>query len=181
MFKRRYIPNYLSLSRMLLALYFPFFPESLRLEIAVIALLTEYFDGALSRWFKWESPLGALLDPIADKMFVLAVLLTIFSDSGMFWWQFLLIISRDLIVFLGALYLLILEKNTAVFWRVRPRFLGKVATAFQFLFMVSFLYMNKLNGVFLTIAMLTSLSAGMDYLYLLFKHDFYRGKSPVKI
>lgn len=181
MFTLKNIPNFLTVTRIFLALCFPLLSAPLQLPVVIIALLTEYFDGVLSRTFKWQSELGALLDPIADKLFVLSVLLTISTQSGMLWWQLILVLFRDIVVFGGALYLLFIEKNRAIFWRVRPRLLGKIATALQFYFMIYYFIMNSISDSVLFTTILLSLLAGVDYLFLLFKHDFYRGKSIKRI
>jgi CDP-diacylglycerol--glycerol-3-phosphate 3-phosphatidyltransferase len=43
----------------------------------VLAALTDYFDGKLARKFKVESRLGAILDPIGDKLLVLFAIITV--------------------------------------------------------------------------------------------------------
>ena len=68
-----YIPNTLSLSRVLL---FPVFVYcyhhqsfNLALIVLVFSMLSDFFDGYLARKYNVCSDLGALLDPIADKAF----------------------------------------------------------------------------------------------------------------
>jgi phosphatidylglycerophosphate synthase len=159
---------------MCLALYFPFAPKEYRLIIVCISLLTEYFDGALSRWFKIESGLGSLLDPLADKMFVFSVILTIFFESSLTWWQLLLIGTRDAVVFLASMYLLIIERRWKIFFKVRPRLAGKAATTAQFVLLITYLYYAKFIPWLLYATISISIIAGVDYLYLLFKRNFYR-------
>ena len=59
------------------------------LYLYTVASVTDYVDGFIARWLKVESPLGEMLDPIADKLLIAAVLLALASvdKSG---WLFLL-------------------------------------------------------------------------------------------
>jgi cardiolipin synthase (CMP-forming) len=171
-----HIPNTLTILRICLAFYFPFAPPEYRLMLVGISLATEYFDGALSRWFKWSSQLGGLLDPIADKLFIFSVVFTIFFESNLTWWQLLLIGARDTIVFFGALYILFVEKNWKIFFNVHPRILGKVATVLQFILITDYLYFKMFHGWILFPTIIVSVISGADYLYLLFKRNFYRSE-----
>lgn len=170
----QYVPNALTISRMFLAIIFPFVKVEYQFTIVIISILTEFLDGALSKAFNWTTKLGALLDPIADKMFIFSVLLTIFFQSDLTWWQFFFIGSRDITVFLGASFLLLIEKNWRIFTNVRPRLLGKSATALQFILILNYLYIGHFNKWLLYSTVTISIIAGIDYLYLLFQKNFYR-------
>jgi phosphatidylglycerophosphate synthase len=171
----RHIPNSLTISRFFLALYFPYSDPDHRLIIILASLLTEFLDGFLSRVFSWGSRLGALLDPIADKSFVLSVAFTLFFETDLKWWEFLLFGTRDTIVFFGALFLF-REHNLKPFFNIEPRMLGKIATTFQFAFLISLVHFQEIFYELLWLTILFSLLSGIDYLVLLFKNDFYRSK-----
>jgi len=167
------LPNSLTILRLILAFVFPFSPEQYRLAIVFIALATEYLDGALCRWFNLGSPFGALLDPIADKCFVLVVAVIMFLETEISWWQFLLFGSRDMAVFCGALFVA-WEKNWRAFFNVVPRVLGKVATVFQFMVFMCFVGLDVIPQWVLFCAITFSVLSAVDYTYLFFKHNFYR-------
>ncbi|MCP5244466.1 MAG: CDP-alcohol phosphatidyltransferase family protein [Burkholderiales bacterium] len=169
----KHLPNSLTLLRLLLAFVFPFAPEQYRLAIVMIALATEYLDGAVCRWFNLHTPLGALLDPIADKCFVLSVAVIMFVESDITWWQFLLFGARDIAVFCGATFVA-LEKNWHAFFNVVPRIPGKVATVFQFLVFISFFGLNMIPQWLLVLTIILSVLSAIDYIYLFFKNNFYR-------
>ena len=65
------IPNLLSAARLVLGLAFAAVPVSWRLVVVVVAGATEFLDGALRRLWHFSGAMGHLLDPIADKVFVL--------------------------------------------------------------------------------------------------------------
>lgn len=167
------IPNILTIIRLILAGVFPFIPESLQLTVIIIALATEYFDGALSRWFNWHSKAGALLDPIADKAFVFSAAFTMFFTSPLNWWQFSLIGMRDMVVFGGSLFVVI-EGNWKAFSNVQPRLLGKIATTLQFAVLLSWYNWRYFNDWIIYSCMAISMIAGIDYLALFFRKNFYR-------
>ena len=174
----KHLPNSLTLLRLMLAFVFPFAPEQYRLIIVLVALATEYLDGALSRWFSLHTPLGALLDPIADKCFVFAVAVVMFVETDISWWQFLLFGARDIAVFCGASFIA-WEKNWLAFFNVVPRILGKVATVFQFLVFLSFVGLTMIPQWLLILAILFSVLSAVDYSYFFIKNNFYRAMKNV--
>ena len=169
----KHLPNSLTLLRLVLAFVFPFAPEQYRLAIVIAALATEYLDGALSRWFNLQTPLGALLDPVADKCFVFSVAVVMFVETDITWWQFLLFGARDITVFCGASFIA-WEKNWRAFFNVVPRIFGKIATVCQFLVFLSFVGLNMIPDWLLALAIVISILSAVDYLYQFFINNFYR-------
>ncbi len=75
------------------------------------AMATDWLDGRLARSSGRTSPLGSLLDPIADKILVLAVLVVLI-DQGVFpGWMVAAIVAREFLV--GGLRLAALERGEA--------------------------------------------------------------------
>ncbi len=155
--------NLLSMTRIGLAIWFPFAPEGWRLGIVAAAVLSDIFDGPLSRRFHATSSFGQLLDPIADKLFVLTVLLTILWEGLVQPWELALVISRDLAILAGALWVA-LRTGWAGLQTLPPSILGKVATGFQFVFLLSVLYYGAVIPAFFVPTAAASLLAGADYL-----------------
>ena len=82
------IPNILTIGRIIivpifvLTFFIPgFFGDLIPLFLFVLASFTDYLDGLLARLFKEESKLGALLDPIADKILVSAALILLVMNG----------------------------------------------------------------------------------------------------
>ncbi len=129
----RWLPNTLTISRLLLAGAFPFVPVELRFTAVAYGLATEFLDGFLARRLDATSRFGELLDPIADKAFVFAVLGTMFFAGETTWQDLLLVGMRDVVI--GSLSLILLVRRDLM-RHVKARFAGKSTTALQFLFLV---------------------------------------------
>lgn len=129
----RWIPNFLSALRILLAIVFPFVPSHLRIHLLGLAFVTEFFDGWLARRYHWTSASGQLLDPIADKFFTLVVGLTFIAANRLSVVQLVMISARDLLAAAGFFFWLFLLRSKATLADFRPQMFGKVTTAFQYL------------------------------------------------
>jgi cardiolipin synthase len=71
------------------------------LAIYTAAAITDFFDGYLARAWSQQSSLGRMLDPIADKLLVAAVLLALTADktiSGWSLWAAIVILCREILV-----------------------------------------------------------------------------------
>ena len=87
-----------------------------------VAMATDWLDGRLARRSGSTSALGSLLDPIADKVLVLSVLIVLI-DSGAFpGWMVAAIVAREFLV--SGLRLAALERGTVI----HARDLGKLKT-----------------------------------------------------
>lgn len=159
---RKSIPNILTSSRLALGLFFFWTPTEWRLVLLIAALLTEYLDGALARRWDATTRWGRLMDPIADKVFVLGVALTCVLDGSISWGALALVVARDLIVLVGAVWLLILRD-----WRrlrsLKPRWSGKWATGGQFTLLITLIAVPEWVGFVLPVAVALSVLAAIDY------------------
>ena len=71
------------------------------LGIYILAAITDFFDGYLARAWSQQSSLGRMLDPIADKLLVAAVLLMLSADGviiGASLWAAVIILCREILV-----------------------------------------------------------------------------------
>lgn len=135
------LPNVLTIFRMALTPVFVsllFYQKFVwALAAFVIAGITDGLDGLLARRFKQQSPLGRILDPIADKM-MLVTSFVVLSMRGVFptplpkhlpvpFWVTITVISRDIFILLGAAAI----NMVSGFRAFQPSFLGKVSTVVQ--------------------------------------------------
>jgi cardiolipin synthase (CMP-forming) len=162
-----FAPNSLSLLRVGLAFGFPFFPPGWRAGVIVAAALSDLFDGRLSRALHGTSPLGQILDPVADKLFVGVVLSTLLLQRQLTLGELVLVGFRDLAVTSGSTWSVI-RRGWGSLRKMPPSLLGKFATAGQFTFLfMSALDVDHATSVtrFVELAAATfSILAGIDYL-----------------
>lgn len=76
------------------------------LILAVTMVLTDFFDGFFARLLKQTSPLGQFLDPVADKISILAGMLALVVYRDYPEWLFIIILVREIIGTAGSLYLI---------------------------------------------------------------------------
>ena len=97
------VPNALSAVRLLgvpLFLYWVLWThqDGRAILLLMAAGATDYFDGKIARSFGQSSRLGQLLDPAADRLYILATLLALVARSGLPLWWALALIGRDLVL-----------------------------------------------------------------------------------
>ena len=90
--------------------------------IFIAAMATDQFDGWIARRQGRSTALGSLLDPIADKILVLAVLIVLIDEGVFRGWMVAAIVAREFLV--SGLRLAALERGVVV----RARDLGKLKT-----------------------------------------------------
>jgi cardiolipin synthase len=104
--------------------------------IFLVAAASDGLDGYVARHYKQRSALGAILDPIADKGLLLSGIITLSisnwsetePDYGKFpAWFPVLVITRDVVILVGAVVLQLLTGKV----KVKPSWTGKVATVCQ--------------------------------------------------
>ena len=78
--------------------------------VMLISLLSDGLDGYLARRLNQESMLGRFLDPLCDKIFLAAVLLTLLYVGAIPLWIVLVVILRDFLILLGS-YILLRSKS----------------------------------------------------------------------
>ncbi|MEM6511881.1 MAG: CDP-alcohol phosphatidyltransferase family protein [Pseudomonadota bacterium] len=105
--KLNWIPNAISIARILLII--PVLELILRqqydiaLLLFVIAGLSDGLDGYLAVKFNWVSRFGALLDPVADKLLMAGMFLTLSHLELVPLWLAAVVIGRDIVIIAGAM------------------------------------------------------------------------------
>jgi cardiolipin synthase (CMP-forming) len=133
----RHIPNIISVIRILLVvpIAIALFHERLALAVSLFALaaVSDAADGFLARRFGWQSELGAVLDPIADKLLLATIFVTLGLLKLVPLWLMVAAVARDVIIVAGAAaYRLIIGPLTA-----RPSLISKINTLCQALFILA--------------------------------------------
>lgn len=104
----RFTPNAISLFRLLLIGPVIWSLYSGRFELALIlfaiAGISDALDGAMAKRCKWSSNFGAILDPAADKLLIMGTYSTLAVIGVLPWWLLGIVVGRDLVIVLGALF-----------------------------------------------------------------------------
>jgi CDP-diacylglycerol--glycerol-3-phosphate 3-phosphatidyltransferase len=164
------LPNALSWLRIALALSFPLLPPvppGWRLGVVAAGGLSDWLDGVIARRYGVTSTSGGIIDAIADKLFVLSVLLTLTLGGALELWQAVLVLSRDLAVAAVVVHVLF-RREWSAFRRMPARPLGRATTVAQFALLIAILLpwpaWGGVVAVTLTVAVLLSVLAAADYL-----------------
>jgi CDP-diacylglycerol--glycerol-3-phosphate 3-phosphatidyltransferase/cardiolipin synthase len=110
-----------------------------RLAIVAAAALSDFVDGRLARRLG-PSRVGVVLDPLADKLFMLVAFLVVARQGLLAWWEILLVLARDILAGVGTLAVWVLERPVALPARAG----GKAVTVCQLLTLTAFVLESPL-------------------------------------
>ena len=147
----------------------------LSLIIFILASLSDYFDGLLARKYNLESMLGEVMDPTADKILTLFLIitLTVHYQSSFLAFIGACILARELWV--SALRDINARNNN--FAATQVKFLAKIKTTVQFAAFGCFMFSMYANNSFLEffahfllfLALIITLQTGLSYTISTFK------------
>ena len=132
----------------------------------IAGALSDLFDGALSRYFRATSRIGKVLDPIADKVFVLGVIVSLVAARHIAPWQIGLIALRDVAVIVAG-GVILLRRGRKSLRAMTPTRLGKFTTALQFVFLITVMFTENTNVWLLAVTAVVSGVAAIDYVRVL--------------
>ena len=125
----------------------------------VLASATDFFDGYIAREWNQTTMLGAILDPLADKMLTLAAFLGLMMIGEASAWAIYIIIVREL--FITGIRTIAVSEGISV----KASWAGKVKTVVQMI-AIGFLLMHWLLGTeLLWFAVALTVYSGLEYLY----------------
>lgn len=168
--KPRDIPNLLCVLRMAMALPVGWLIVQEQFGWAVllfaVAGATDGLDGFLAKRLAWQSELGALLDPIADKLLLVTAFVSLWLVGGAPAWLLAAVVGRDVIIVAGAAaYRSLIGPFAAV-----PTLVSKLNSAAQLLFVLlalAHLATGLLDPIFLYglawAVLATTILSGVDY------------------
>jgi cardiolipin synthase (CMP-forming) len=144
--------------------------------VFVAAGVSDAIDGYLARILNQRTRLGAYLDPLADKMLLVCVFVTLGQVGKLESWLVILVVSRDVMIVGGIILLFLLEHRV----EVAPSFISKANTLVQIAFagLVLARYGLDFRGVGWNAAMewasyvvaLTTLFSGAHYVKVGLRH-----------
>lgn len=159
------VPNLLSLTRLPLAAAFLLVDgRTARVAVVGLASLTDFLDGWLARRGQ-TSQLGALLDPIADKTFVLVAISAFLIERVVTAGEFFVVISRDVATAIGFIVAYLLSGlDPRAF---RARWPGKVVTVLQLAALFALVLRPSIFPVLIPFIAVASAAAIADYTLVL--------------
>ncbi|MEZ5460578.1 CDP-alcohol phosphatidyltransferase family protein [Dokdonella sp.] len=168
----RHLPNLITGLRILLV--WPVFwlistsEFKLALILAAVAGLSDAIDGFLAKHFGWQSRLGGMLDPLADKLLLLACFLALTVIGILPGWFLFLVIGRDVLIVCGA----VAYHNLIGPFDAQPSQLSKLTTVVQILFVLEELlrlaWFPELPGrqLLLVLSAALTLISGLHYVLI---------------
>lgn len=140
---------------------------STALVLFAIAGLSDALDGFLAKHFHWESRLGSILDPLADKLLLVA------SFASLAWlglvpmWLLWLVLARDVIIVIGGLaYHYLIGEFTLL-----PLWSSKINTALQIILVLLvileqqwFEQLNAITSVAVWLVVASVINSGTEYI-----------------
>ncbi len=169
------LPNILTLSRILLL---PFFAVTIiykeykiALLVFILAAVTDLLDGYIARITNQVTYFGLILDPVADKFFLITSFVLMSAYGFIPEWLTIIVISKDVIVLTGSLIVYLVTSRL----KIEPSFMGKITSASQFALVGLILLALNTGGashlhvsLFIWVAAVTVIS-GLHYVYKGFK------------
>ena len=129
-----FIPNLLTIVR--IALVYPILNNiylgnfEISIIYFVVASVTDGMDGFIARKMNWQTELGTLLDPVADKILLSGSIFILWLNQYIPFYIFVIFFSRDVVILLGAaIRMSVIESDTPT-----PNFLGKLTTTLQIIY-----------------------------------------------
>ena len=128
------IPNLITLGRILLVPVVVWAIASGEMRVAfllfLVAAISDAVDGFLAKRFGMTTELGAYLDPLADKVLIVSIYLTLGFNGIIPRWIVILVVSRDIMIVGAILLSWLIDKPVTV----RPLAVSKLNTAVQIIY-----------------------------------------------
>ncbi len=183
----RHLPNALTLLRFLLIPALVVLLAQRRYDIAFavffVSALSDFADGVIARRWNARTRFGAIADPLADKLTMLTVTLTLAVQGLLPLWLVAAIVVRDLVIVGGALA----YHYTVGRYDMAPTLLSKLNTALEFLTLTMALGSaadvvgaSAAMPVLFALLMATIVASGVQYVWVWGRRAtrHYAGKNP---
>jgi cardiolipin synthase (CMP-forming) len=162
------LPNIISCSRLALAAGFVASSGTdTRVGIIGAAAVTDFLDGWLARRVHATTRWGAMLDPIADRFFVLTVVATLLFTGVLSTGAYFILITRDLATAVGFVVARIIPWLRAVPFQARIS--GKVVTVLQMITLAALLTRPEIAPWLLAVVLVASVASIFDYTLALWR------------
>jgi CDP-diacylglycerol--glycerol-3-phosphate 3-phosphatidyltransferase len=138
-----------------------------RLALIGVASLTDFLDGWLARRTQSMTRVGALIDPVADRFFVLAVVVTFVAGGQLHAWQAVAILFRDVMSIIGWFVARNVSWLRPITFQARP--IGKIVTGAQLVCFLTVLLAPTLVTPLVLLVAALGIGATVDYTLMLWR------------
>lgn len=170
------LPNTLTVGRFcLIPIYFLVFYSDLEINkqlsfvVVLLAGFTDVADGFLARKYNIVTQFGAILDPLADKMLLIAVLISFMAAGMVSWWAAAVFFIRDFAMIIGTAICQYRKKKA-----VPANIYGKVTTVLFYLSFFLIMFRFPSGELFLWGVIFFSMLTSCIYIVELKKMDHLR-------
>jgi cardiolipin synthase (CMP-forming) len=167
-------PNLISLSRLAMAgVFLGMRDADWRLTVVLLAMASDVLDGVIARVSHTTTKIGALIDPIADRIFMLVAFVTVTVEGLISPWQLGLLMVRDVMTVIGWF----VARNVSWLRGItfQARWPGKGVTVLQFVTLLAALQAPRLVAGLALACGILALVATTDYTMMLW---FNRAGGP---
>lgn len=166
------IPNLLTLLRIaacpVLVLLLRDHAYALALVVFLAAGITDGLDGYIAKRFNCVSGLGAILDPIADKLLIAAAYIMLAMLENIPFYLLIVVMFRDLVIVAGYLVLVALGDDVPM----QPTYLSKINTCVQIALVIAvllaqagFMHIPLIEQALVFGVLVTTVSSGCQYVW----------------
>jgi len=168
-----YIPNLLTLLRiaatpvLVMLLKYQMFPQALL--VFVLAGVSDGLDGYIAKRFNYQSRLGAILDPVADKLLLVSCFIVLTVMNYLPFWLLVVVAFRDIVIVGGYLLLVTLEGNV----KMSPSLISKLNTVLQICLVAAVLIqlgvglsLGRVVPALIVMVTVTSVLSGIHYVWV---------------
>ena len=140
------IPNLLTIVRIILV--YPFVVNFLNenymksLKFLIFSGLTDFLDGFLARVLNQQTKFGEILDPIADKLTLVSIMICIGTKFRSVFPFMVILIIKEICMLIAGAYLFKRKKKT-----IKAKWYGKLGTAFFYFSLITIVVIQALWGV----------------------------------
>lgn len=166
------IPNIITFGRILLVPLFLYVfwvnPQDITLSmiILIIAGLSDMLDGYLARKLNAVSNLGKIIDPIADKLIMIAALVSLMMIGHMPSWIVALVIIKEVVMLLGGSFLLLKKRRD-----LAANIFGKLGTFLLFMAIFSQAFIFPGRSIITVLAGISAVVALINYILMHFYYN----------
>ncbi|WP_375135268.1 CDP-alcohol phosphatidyltransferase family protein [Halanaerobium saccharolyticum] len=166
------IPNYITFFRIfLIPVYLYHFVQGNIIAAAgffAFSALTDFLDGYIARKYNLESKIGKLLDPLADKLTIISILLVLIYLNIIPRFISFIILIRELFILLSGIITYIYGLNF-----INPSFIGKLSISLLYLAIaLKLLDVNFFGNSLFYIVIPINIYSALDYSYRAYKKVF---------